>query len=102
MQASGSSEGLVARAEHHCKYDMKGAMETADRVGKGRRVLGDSGGDPGMRQLKQQGTAGPQKDGCFSVDSPGQRGWAKNALHRSCRRPDGIKRKPEVVFGNQF
>ena len=56
-----------------------------------------------MRQLKQQGTAGPQKDDCFSVDPPGQRGWAKNTLNRSCRpRPDEIKSKPDVVFGNQL
>jgi hypothetical protein len=33
-----------------------------------------------MRQLKQQGTAGPQKDRGFSIDPPGLRGRAKKAL----------------------
>ena len=56
-----------------------------------------------MRQLKQQGTAGPEKDGGFSVDPPGLRGRAKKALDRSCRPdPDRIKRKGQIVFGNQI
>jgi hypothetical protein len=79
VQVLGSSKRLVERAEHHFKHNVKGAMETIDRVDKGPRVLGDSGSDPGMRQLKQQSTAGPQEDDCFSIDPPSQRGWAQNA-----------------------
>ena len=56
-----------------------------------------------MRQLKQQGTTGPEKDGGFPVDPLGQRGRAKNALDRSrSPRPDEIKSNIEVVFGNQL
>jgi hypothetical protein len=46
-------------------------------------VLGDGGGDPGMRQLQEQSTTGAQKDDGFSVDPPSHRGWTKNALDRS-------------------
>jgi hypothetical protein len=93
MQASGGSKGTVARAEHHRKYNVKGSMEATDWVCKGARVLGDSGGDPGMRQLKEQSTAGAQKDDCLSVDAPRHRGRTKNARNRSCRpSPDEIMR----------
>jgi hypothetical protein len=92
MQVSGSSKGLVERAEHHCKHNLKGSMEATDWIRKGPRVLGDGGGDPGMRQLQEQSTTGAQKDDGFSVDPPSHRGWTKNALDRSGGpSPDEIK-----------
>jgi hypothetical protein len=92
MQVSGSCKGLVERAEDHCKYNVKGSMEATNGVRKGARVFGDCGGDPGMRELKEQGTTGAQKDDCFSVDPPSHRGWTKNALNRPCcLSPDEIK-----------
>ena len=36
-------------------------MEATDWIRKGSRVLGHGGGDPGMRQLKEQGTTGAKK-----------------------------------------
>jgi hypothetical protein len=67
-------------------------MEATDWIRKGPRVLGDGGGDPGMRQLQEQSTTGAQKDDGFSVDPPSHRGWTKNALDRSGGpSPDEIK-----------
>ena len=78
-------------------------MEATDRIRKGPRVLGHGGGDPGMRQLKEQGTTGAQKDDGFPVDPPGYRGWTKNALDRpGGPSPDGIKSSLQVAFGNQM
>jgi hypothetical protein len=66
-------------------------------------VLGHSGGDPGMRQLKEQGTTSEQKNDGFSVDPPSHRGWTENALDRSrSARPDQIKSSLQVAFGNQM
>jgi hypothetical protein len=84
MQVSGSHKGRVERAEHHCKYDVKGSVEATNWVRKGSRVLGDGSSNPWMRQLKQQSTTGAQEDDRFSVDSPSHRGWTKNALKLSC------------------
>jgi hypothetical protein len=35
-------------------------------------MLGDPGGDPGVRQLKQQSAAGAKEDGRLAIDPPGQ------------------------------
>jgi hypothetical protein len=103
VQVSGSSKGTVERAEHHRKHNVKGSMEATDWIRKGSRVLGHGGGDPGMRQLKEQGTTGAQKNDGFSVDPPSDRGWTKNALDRSGGpSPDGIKSSLQVAFGDQM
>jgi hypothetical protein len=35
-------------------------------------MLGNGSGDPGVRQLKQQGAAGAKEDGRLALDPPGQ------------------------------
>jgi hypothetical protein len=78
-------------------------MEATDWIRKGPRVLGDGGGDPGMRQLKEQSPTGTQEDDGFSVDPPSHRGWTKNTLNRSGGpSPDEIKGSLQVAFGNQM
>lgn len=78
-------------------------MKATDRIRKGPRVLGHGGGNPGMRQLKEQGTTGSQEDDGFSVDPPCHRGWTKNALNRSGGpRPEEFKSSLQVVFGDQM
>ena len=78
-------------------------MEATDWIRKGPRVLGDGSGDPGMRQLEEQGTPGAQKNDGFSVDPPSHRGWTKNAFDRSGGpSPDGIKSSLKVAFGDQM
>jgi hypothetical protein len=103
VQLSGSSKGTVERSEHHRKHNAKGSMEAADGIGEGSRVLGHGAGDPGMRQLKEQGTTGAQKNDGFSIDPPGHRRRTKNAFDRSGGpRPDGFKGSLQVAFGDQM
>ncbi|WP_235983587.1 hypothetical protein [Bradyrhizobium australiense] len=67
-------------------------MKATDRIGKGARVLGDRGRDPGMRQLKQQCAPGSQKDYGFPVDPPRHRRRSENALSRpGGAGPDNIE-----------
>jgi hypothetical protein len=67
-------------------------MEATNWIRKRSRVLGDCGGNPGMRQLKEQSATSAQKDDCFSVDPPCHRGWTKDALNRTrCLSPDKFK-----------
>lgn len=47
-------------------------MEAANRIRKGPRVFGDSGGHPWVGQLKEQSATRAQEDDGFSVDPPGQ------------------------------
>src|SRR5215475_8009362 len=99
MQMSGSGKGLVERAEHHCKHDVEGSMKTANRICKGARVLGDGGGDPGMRKLKQQSATGAQEYHGFPVDPPSDRGWTKNAFNRSGgSSPNDIKSRFQLAL----
>jgi hypothetical protein len=74
-------------------------MKATYRICKGARVLGDSGGDPGMRQLKQQRTPGSQKDDGFPVNPPRYGRRTKNALHRSGGPgPDDIESRVQIAF----
>jgi hypothetical protein len=103
VQLSGRGKGAVERAEHHREHNAKGSMEATDWIRKGSRVLGHGGGDPGMRQLKEQGTTSAQKNDGFSVDPPSHRSWTENALDRSGGpSPDGIKSSLQVAFGDQM
>lgn len=77
-------------------------MKTTDRIRKGPRVLRHSGRDPGMRQLKEQGTTGAQKDDRFSIDPPGHRVRTKNALGRSgSPSPDEIQSSLQFACRDQ-
>ncbi len=60
-------------------------MEAADRIGKGARMLGDGGSDPGVGQLQQQRAAGAEEDDGLPVDLPGHRGRTEHAGNRSRR-----------------
>ena len=78
-------------------------MEATDRIGKGPRVLRDGGSDPGMRQLKQQRTAGAEKDDGLPVDLPGHRVRTEHAGNRSRRvGADLIEGQFQIVPGYQL
>lgn len=84
-----------------CRAAVRAA--SSDRIREGPRVLGHGGGDPGMCQLKQQGTTGAQKGDGVPVDPPGHRAWTKDALDRSGGpSPDEIKSELVVAFGDQM
>src|SRR5712675_3166277 len=55
MQSAGRSQRLIARAKHHRENSVERLVEPGNRISKSPRMLGDGGGDPGVRQLKQQG-----------------------------------------------
>jgi hypothetical protein len=72
MQSAGRSQRLIARAKHHRENSIERLVEPADRISNGPGMLADGSGDPGVRQLKQQGAAGAKEDGRLAVDPPGQ------------------------------
>jgi hypothetical protein len=72
MQPAGCGQRLIERAKHHRENSVERSVETANRIGESPGMLGDPGGDPGVRQLKQQGAAGAKEDGRLAIDPPGQ------------------------------
>jgi hypothetical protein len=72
MQSAGRSQRLIARAKHHRENSVERSVEPSNRISKSPGMLGDGGGDPGVRQLKQQGAAGAKEDGRLAVDPPSQ------------------------------
>src|SRR5271165_6339945 len=73
VQAPSGGKRFVGCAKHHCKYDAKGAVKSADRVGQTARMPGNRGGNPRMRELQQQSASGGKKDRGFAVDPPNHR-----------------------------
>ena len=53
MQSAGRSQRLIARAKHHRENSVERLVEPVNRISKSPRMLGDGGGNPGVRQLKQ-------------------------------------------------
>jgi hypothetical protein len=53
MQSAGRSQRLIERAKHHRENSVERLVEPANRISKSPGMLGDGGGDPGVRQLKQ-------------------------------------------------
>src|SRR5262249_15275731 len=93
----------VTRAEHHREDDIEGAMEAADRVRKRARVFSDSGSDPWMRQLQQQGTTSTEEEDGFPINPPCHRGRTENALNWSRGvSTDDIQRSFEFALGYQL
>ena len=72
MQPAGRGQRRIDRAEHHRENRVERSVETANRIGESPGMLGDPGGDPGVRQLKQQSAAGAKEHGRLAVDPPGQ------------------------------
>src|SRR5438045_9166669 len=101
MQSSGRGQRLIERAKHHRENSVERLVEPADRISESPGMLSDAGGDPGMRQLKQQGAAGAKEDGCLAVDPPGQRSRTKDSLDGSGRRrTNGVEAAFKIIFGH--
>jgi hypothetical protein len=102
VKPSGDRKRLLGRPKDHCEHHIECPMEASDRVGKDRRLIGDGGGDPRMRQLQQQGAAGAEENSRFPIDPPGHRSRAKDAFARS----RGVGANPieasfEILCGNE-
>ena len=54
-------------------------MEAADGVVAEVGVVGEGGGDPGVRELEEGGAAGAEEDGRLAIDVPGDGLGAKEA-----------------------
>jgi hypothetical protein len=62
-------------------------------------MLGDGGGDPRVRQLQQQGTAGAEEARGLAINAPDRRSGIKDAgarIRRGRPRPSSRSR-PSVV-----
>ena len=78
VKPAGGGDRFLGRAEHHRKDEPESAVKPADRVRKAARMLGDSRGNPGMRQLHQQRAAGGKKNRGLAIDPPHHRAGSEN------------------------
>jgi hypothetical protein len=102
MQPVGRGERLIEPAKHHRENGVERSVEPANGIGKSPGMLGDARGDPGMRQLKQQGAAGAKEDGRLAVDPPGQRSRTEDSLTWSGRcLANGVETAFKIIFGQQ-
>ena len=77
-------------------------MEASKRIGESSGLIGDGGGDPGMRQLQQQRAAGAEENRCLPVDSPCHGGRTKDTLAPTTGPgPDDVEAAFEVLCGDQ-
>src|SRR3954451_1227590 len=70
MQAPRHVQGLIQRAEDHCEDDIEGPMKPSDWISKRRRVIGNRGGHPGMRELEKQRPPRSEEHRCFTIYFP--------------------------------
>src|SRR3954466_2578951 len=70
MQAPRHVQGLIQRAEDHCEDDIEGPMKPSDWISKRRRVIGNRGGHPGMRELEKQRPSRSEEHRCFAIYFP--------------------------------
>jgi hypothetical protein len=85
VQPACGCKRLLAVTEHEREHGRKGAVKAAEGISQGGGVLGDTSGDPGMRELEQESASGTQKEGSLSVDLPKDGAWAKHALPLASR-----------------
>jgi hypothetical protein len=72
MQTTRCVHALVERSKHHGEHSAEGSVKPADRIGKGVRMPFDRSGDPRVRKLQQQGTAGAEENRALAIDLPGE------------------------------
>jgi len=102
MQSARRSQPLIQRAKHHRENSVEGLVEPANRISKSPGMLGDGGGDPGVRQLKQQGAAGAKEDSRLAVDPPGQRSGTEDSLiWAGRRRANRVETAFKIISGQQ-
>ena len=80
IELPGGGEGLRAGAEEHGVDDAKSRVEAADGVVEEVGMMGEGGGNPGMGELQQSGSACAEKDGGLGVDLPGYGARAEEAV----------------------
>src|SRR5271168_195745 len=103
MQLTCREEAVFEISEHQVEDNSEGAMETPDRIGKRARMLGDGGGDPRVRQLKQQGAAGTEEARGLAVNAPDCRLRTKHAGARIRRgRPHPMKLALQAFGGDDL
>ena len=77
VQMTRGSKGLIQRAKHEREGDVECSVKPADGVGQCAGVLGDRRSDVRVGELEQERAASAEKNRPFSIDAPGQRGWAE-------------------------
>src|SRR3954453_19109663 len=70
MQAPRHVQGLIQRAEDHREDDIEGPIKPSDGISKPRRVIGNRGGHPGMRELEKQRPSRSEEYRCFAIYFP--------------------------------
>src|SRR5436189_1936054 len=70
MQTPRHVQGLIQSAEDHCEDDIEGSMKSSDWISKRRRVIGNRGGHPGMRELEKQRPPRSEEHRCFAIYFP--------------------------------
>lgn len=95
MELAGGGEGLGSGAEEHGVDDAEGGVEAADGIVEKVGVVGEGGGDPGMGELEEGGSAGAEEDGGFAVDLPGDGAGAEEA---EARVAGEVRQMREEVF----
>src|SRR4051794_15171121 len=79
MQAPRHVQGLIQRAEDHCEDDIEGPMKPSDWISKRRRVIGNRGGHPGVRELEKQRPSRSEEYRCFAIYL--SRLWTRDRIH---------------------
>jgi len=70
MQAPRHVQGSIQRAEDYCEDHIEGSVKSSDWISKRRRVIGNRGGHPGMRELVKQRPSRSEEYRCFAIYFP--------------------------------